>query len=348
MGVNYRYKDVSFTYLDRDHDQHHFGVFLQDSLRITDWFLVHAALRVDFHPLLDTPPVSPRVALIFKPTDRSAIRASFGTAFRTPSFLESYLDVGVNFPIPAFTGRTLGTEIFGDRLDAERILSAELGYETQDSEYITLSLNAYYNYATDLAPIPLIEGATTASDYTGAYGPAIDFFDPYVNSFVSGFTTYRNLPDEYHMIGGELEARVYPIEGMDIYANYALQQSIRTSEPDDEALRYRLDDRVSDHKFNFGIQYRAPFGLDVSVDLHVASAQQWRELALIRAGLGAEVQDFEVPAYYMLNARVAYRFLEDKLEIGVVGFNITNNRIRQHPFGQRLGARVLGTVALHL
>lgn len=54
---------------------------------------------------------------------------------------------------------------------------------------------------------------------------------------------------------------------------------------------------------------------------------------------------FELPAYYFVNARLGYRVAGDRLELGIVGYNITNHEHRQHPFGQKIGARVLGTVA---
>ena len=49
------------------------------------------------------------------------------------------------------------------------------------------------------------------------------------------------------------------------------------------------------------------------------------------------------PAYYLVNARVGFRLLDDALELGVTGFNITNNRHRQHPRGQQLEARVVAS-----
>jgi len=49
----------------------------------------------------------------------------------------------------------------------------------------------------------------------------------------------------------------------------------------------------------------------------------------------------------MINARIGYRLFDDQLEFGLVGYNITDNRHREHPFGQKLALRVLGTAAYH-
>ena len=57
--------------------------------------------------------------------------------------------------------------------------------------------------------------------------------------------------------------------------------------------------------------------------------------------------ELDLPAYYMLNARLGYRMLDDKLELGVSGTNLTDFgglRHREHPFGNQLEARILGTV----
>ena len=43
-----------------------------------------ASVRVDRHPLLDSPVFSPRGAAIFRVTPRQSLRASVGSAFRTP------------------------------------------------------------------------------------------------------------------------------------------------------------------------------------------------------------------------------------------------------------------------
>ncbi len=45
----------------------------------------------------------------------------------------------------------------------------------------------------------------------------------------------------------------------------------------------------------------------------------------------------------MVNGRVGYRLLGDRLELGVVGTNLAHVTRRQHPFGQPLDTRVMGT-----
>jgi hypothetical protein len=56
--------------------------------------------------------------------------------------------------------------------------------------------------------------------------------------------------------------------------------------------------------------------------------------------------NYDLDAYVQLNARVGVRLLDDRLEFGVTGTNLTDNRARQHPFGSPLGARVMGVATL--
>jgi iron complex outermembrane receptor protein len=53
-------------------------------------------------------------------------------------------------------------------------------------------------------------------------------------------------------------------------------------------------------------------------------------------------QLYDQPAYGLVNGRVGYRFLSDRAEASVVGFNLFNNLHREHPLGQRVGQRFMG------
>ena len=109
------------------------------------------------------------------------------------------------------------------------------------------------------------------------------------------------------------------------------------------------ESRTSTHHVNAGIQYRSELGLDISVDFHFASEQRWLEQVFTTdGGGGVTYGQFDLPAYYLINARIGYRLFDDHLDIGVVGYNITDNRHRQHPFGQELSARFMLTVAYRM
>ena len=72
-----------------------------------------------------------------KPGDKKqAIKASVGTAFRTPVFLESYLDLPVQLQLPALNVRSQQRGFLNPefRLGPENILSVELGYINRQSD----------------------------------------------------------------------------------------------------------------------------------------------------------------------------------------------------------------------
>ncbi|MBX3247131.1 MAG: TonB-dependent receptor [Myxococcales bacterium] len=339
IGAGYRRKQIEWTYLSDEQFENHFNVFFQDTMTILDRLILVASGRIDFHPLLSSPVFSPRGAIVVRPTAGSAIRASVGTAFRTQTFLESYLQLPLSTPVAGAQVVSLGSEPAADllgspRLTPERIVSAELGYRNADSDLFDFGISAYYNRVTDLVLIGQVRPLSLREQGRFPAG-----FDEGTGRFTLGTIGFQNDPTVYDVVGGELETRIYPVRGLDVYANYAYNRIFVS-----ESQLQETEDRTSRHKINFGAQYRTSFGLDLSADFHWVSRQIWLEQD-VDAERGVIFVELPVSGYYLLNARVGYRLLNDALELGVSAFNITNNRIRQHPFGQRLETRVLGSVS---
>lgn len=349
IGAGYRLKTVEWDLFLEDYEENHYQFFFQDALRFGDAVQIVAGFRMDKHPLIERPVWSPRAAVVVRPNDQMAVRLSGSRAFRTFSFIESYTATVQPTPISAVGARGLGTrleqEFTGARgLDPEIIYSAELGYAYVLEDYFNLDVAVYYNRVYDIINLSSSATPFTLADYAGVNPLIAEYadFDQPSNQFNFGFSGFANDRGHYDVVGAEVGLRAYPIDGLDIWANYALNQSWQTV----DGVRTR-DERTSTHQLNMGVQYRADiseaFGLDFGVDFHYASAQNWGEQVV---GANSIVyQQFPLPAYYMMNGRVGMRFLDDDLQIGVSGYNFTNQRIRQHPFGQVLDARVMGTVA---
>lgn len=333
VSVGYRLKDVTWPLLDAPHTEHHYSASLQDTIQLLPSLSLVASLRTDLHPLLDGPVISPRGALVYRLTEGSSLRGSVGTAFRTPTFLESYFDVVADTPVRGVGLDILGSEVANRPLRPESIASYEVGYRNAESEYFDVDTTAYYNRVKDII-------------YPGAIEPAslqdadADAYDEGLARFQLGQLTFVNRAAEYDVVGGELSVRAYPVRGLDLYANYAINRSF-VSNPDLAAAEDE-DKRTSEHKVNAGVQYRAPFGLDVAVDLHWVSPQVWVEQGFDNAGNVAPIVA-ELPAYHLVNARVGYRFFDDTVDVGVRAFNLTDHRHRQHPRGEVLHARYLAT-----
>jgi len=345
LGVNYRLKNIDWGFLVGTQNENHIGVFLEDTMTIGEHLRLVAAVRMDKHPLLPTPIFSPRGAVIIRPTEGQAIRLTAGTAFRTPSVLDT--DVSIRPPTPitgadaAFVGSDVARRTLGrPRLDPEHIRSFEVGYLNQESDFVSFEASAYYNQVRGLIGIANNLSFLTLADYGGiGSNSAIAGFDRSIDGWVAAHSPLLNEPESYHVFGGEAGVRVFPIDGLDMFANY----SLNTSRIVDSPFGQDVDHRVPAHMVNLGAQYRARFGLDLSADFHYSSPQTFPEFITTAAGITRVLQP--VDAFYLLNARIGWRFLDDKLEVSVAGYNITNVQRRQYPLGQPVDSRVLATLS---
>jgi outer membrane receptor for ferrienterochelin and colicins len=98
---------------ENDDDVHEIGAYIQSTTHVSRMFDVVAAIRVDNHDVLDQTFWSPRVALIYKPTETQNIRATYNRAFSTPANFSFFLDLPQAFiPIPG-TGVGYGVRGLG-------------------------------------------------------------------------------------------------------------------------------------------------------------------------------------------------------------------------------------------
>lgn len=343
LGLAYRYKEVSWTYLDQLRVEHHYGAFLHDELRISKPVALVADYRIDWVPYLARFQQSPRGALLVHPSKQSTVRASVATAFRKPTFLESYLDIPLQLPIAGASQRSEGVrrEDPGFLLNAERILSAELGYLNQDAEAFVFDAAVYYNRASSLIQLAP-NRPVTVGDLPAAGGQ-----DPQTGLYPVGFGGWENQCQSYNVYGGEAGVRTFPVEGLDLYANYTLNTSQQDNSgcSAEELSRIVADQRTSRHKVNAGVQLRTQVGFDGSIDFHYVAPQVWAEQRTNIQQQQIEQQRFELSDYTLLNGRLGYRFLQNAAEVSVVGFNLVDVKHRQHPFGQLIGRRVMAMFA---
>jgi outer membrane receptor for ferrienterochelin and colicin len=340
IGLGYRVKDVTWSYLEQPTPvEHHGSAYLQDTIKIGDKVNLVASGRVDYEPYLKRLIGSPRGSIVIKPTDRQAVRFSGSTAFRAPSYLEAYLDLPVQLTLPGvqIISATKGTVNPSFILQPEQVTSAEIGYLNQQSDYFEFELNAYYNRVTNLIELAAVQNETLADKAAGAGG-----YDPATGMYTAGFGGWDNSPEIYNVFGGELSTRVYPVEGLDLFANYAINYNIQQDIP----AGALPDERTSHHKVNAGIQLRTKFGLNGEISVSWQSSQVWREQVATLTGI--VYQNFPLPAYALLNGRIGYRFFKDHAEISTTVFNALagvgegGEAPQEHPFGNRVGRRFMG------
>ncbi|NOY93685.1 MAG: TonB-dependent receptor [Deltaproteobacteria bacterium] len=337
MGVEYRYKSIQWSWLEGDKFEHHFGAYIQDVLQLHEKLRLTLSLRADRHPLLSGLQVSPRGSLVWRVAEGQSLRITGGSAFRSPNFLESYLVFENQTPVRAATALGVGNT----NLDPERMISFELGYSNQATDFFALEANAYVNRVDNLTFL------SSVSNYTlGQFGSGERGWIDSVDAIPFGQTQFENDATVYRQIGGELGVRLFPVTGLDIYANYAYSDTSPIAHADQLDEARRRERRTSAHKINAGVQYRSHFGLDVSADFSWVSRQRWAEQTLDVANLNLKFDSLPLGAYAILNARVGYRFLDDALELSVVGTNLLSSG-RQHPYGQPIDTRVMGVGAVH-
>jgi len=342
-GVEYRYKSVDWTYISNFESENHESLTAQDSVKLGRYLGLVGNARVDYDPYLERFIGSPHGTVLVHPTKRSTVRGIVGTAFRTPTLLEEYLglsqqlpDAGASFvqsPLPSNAAL---------RVQPERVFSTEVGYLNQDSDYFTLDTAFFYNRVSDLTQLEPVQGVTVTSIQNGQASPS-----PATGLYPALVGGFDNQCQAYNVYGAELGARVYPTEGLDLYANYTFNDVVQDNSGCSVAQTALLvtDSRTSAHKLNTGIQVRTRLGIDGSIDFHYVSPQTWAEQVTEVAQQRIAYQSFQLSAYTLLNARVGYRFLKNRAEVSVVGFNVLGIEQREHPFGQLIGRRVMGIVS---
>ena len=327
VGAGYRLKTIDWEWLSGPQLEQHLNGFVEDRITFLPQIVTVLGFRFDQHPLVGFTP-SPRGTVLIKPTERQSLRVSAGTAFRTPTFVESYLDLVIPSGVKGVALNSLGNT----DLRPENIFSVELGYTFEDSDFLNFSINGYYERVTNLISLGSVRPSSNPQ--------RVD------DHFIAGTSVWENSDDLYHGLGGEAEIHAFPVDGLDIRGSYSFNYTIDQGKKDAGLTGPDvIDTRHPQHMGSFGASYRSFFGLDANVDLHVVSAVNIPERTFDAFG-NVVIGDCEAAAYAMLNARVGYRFPKDKLELGVTATNLLGWRDgghREHCMGTPVGPRVMGS-----
>ncbi len=332
-GISARLKRLSWTYLDALQEELHGAAFLQEEWRPVKQLILLGSYRVDYHPLIDNGhpgyPQSPRISLLWRPVESQALRLSFATAFREPTFLESYLDI--RSPVPGVNGASVLTQ--GSKtLRPERLLAFELGYRGELAKIgLEYDLSLYWNVVSDLIALSAV-----------VPGRADQAYDAQSRSYLLGTSTFVNEKATYTARGGELGLKWSIIDGLDVRVSTAIQ-NIATDDTSPRAPPCGPCTQAPTVKLFGGVTYRTPVNLDLSVDLGYVSATTWIEREPSPQD-PTQILNLSNPLgdYVVINARVGYRFFKDRLNVAVVGSQLGPAHA-EHPFGNLVSRRVFAT-----
>jgi len=96
------------------------------------------------------------------------------------------------------------------------------------------------------------------------------------------------------------------------------------------------------NKLNALALWRTKANFDLGLELHYVSSVTWTERSFdVTQEGGVIFTPYGLPSYTMINGRVGYWWIREKLETGVAVYNLLGDSHREHPFGNEIGRRVL-------
>jgi iron complex outermembrane receptor protein len=353
VGAGYRFKSLQWGYLASRADgtpyqEHHFNVFLQDEWEISRKLSLVLSYRVDRNPLLAQQSVtagglvhSPRGTVLYEVKPDQVLRFTLGSAFRAPTFLESYVDLFAPIPDQPATGvRFQGSTT----LRPEQMVQAELGYRGRFGSFqpdLVVYAERVQNLITDGA-LRLPANPSEA-------------VDPVTGQYVAGYTGFENEPGSYFGVGAEAGGKWSPADGVDLGLNYSYERMFACSVTStggctsDTSSANQVSATLANtarHKLNVTGTWRTKANFDFGLGVHFVSAATWYEKSFdVNSQGGVIWSPYAVPAHTMINGRVGYRWIKDKLETGVAFYNLLGDEQREHPFGNQIGRRVLFTAS---
>ncbi len=311
-GGNYRMNYLEKNQLIPDeHWQHIAGAFVDGAADIGRKLRVDAGVRVDYHPQTKVN-VSPRGSVQWRGTPDHVVCVSGGTAYRNPTFLDSYLDLIV--PVDSFPSLGLGVDFHAqgtDNLETEQLVFAEAAYRSHWFERLNANLDLFYHYHTNLYHVRLdpLE------------------FDTATSRFAAPMRTYNNR--NAHAFGGELSLDMKVASYLHLNAGYSYQRTyanlMENTEPQlapEDFFEIRSAPR---HKLNAGVKLRLK-RLRIGIFLNWVDKTMWY---IDDEQLSSHKVTLE--PYTLLNATLGYEF--ENVGVWLSAFDLFDLKHYEYPPG---------------
>ena len=353
-GGNFRRNNFDITLAPNSEDRNEIGVYGQDEIFVGQWRFVLGG-RVDKFGNIDGPVFSPRLAVIFRPTDDQSVRLSFNRAFRSPSTINNYLDMalitpadlralGIATPFPLVV-RGVGSELpIGSTpqqtLKEESLTAYEVAYTGTIQNRTTVGVAFYVNDMKD--SINFVTLPNNLDPYTPANPPPGWPLPPFVLGALAQAGvylprtafTYLNL-GPLRQKGLELSVDHRVSGALSTYANYSWQ-----GDPEvlDDPNPYPASELVlpPTHRFNAGGTYNGDRYLG-SLSVSYTDKAFWSDV------LTPSYHGFS-DSFTLVNGSVGVKWGRQKMTTSLKFTNLLNRTVQQHVFGDLLRRSVTGEV----
>lgn len=344
-GGLYRSSKFDLEIAPQSEDKTEWGVFLQDEILLGDKVRWLIGGRYDEIDPLDNGVFTPRTSLLISPTPKHTFRLSYNEAFRTPSAINSYLQVEI---VNALPGSPYLVPAYADGnvdLVEEKMTAYEVGYVGTFQNGVMLSLAAYRNEVED-----------TIDFYTA------DLWRP-GNLPPASATLPPQLVPCFGFAPGTGPAGC-PLRGLGFLfpSNFSYRN---IGQQTDQGVEFTLNQRLGDWNWFFNASWQDTPEFEGLSEAEVASqniAPEWRANAGLSFDSGpffwsanvnyqdeaywADVLNYKgyTDAFTQVNAAIGFRILDERMSLQVIGSNIFDEEIQQHIFGDIISRKVTGQI----
>jgi outer membrane receptor protein involved in Fe transport len=383
FGGNVRRNTFDISIAPNAEDRTELGAYFQDEIFFNQ-FRFTLGGRVDKFGNLEDPVFSPRITAMYKPLVSHSIRVSFNRAFRAPSVINNYLDVGIkapgaDFPLgavcqlspPLCAGNPgLARQVLplGPRAIGSEVAR---GINPSLPELKEESLNAY-----EVAYTGTFGGRTTVglAFYINDSNDSINFVTtPAVIASVGlpPLYTSRNPPPGWPFPASLLDLPPLRAAAFDrVPATYAY---LNLGPLRQKGLEVSLDQDITDQVSGFANyswqddpeprdpdpgqlpfaiaelsvppHHRFNAGLNFSSKRYLGSASvNYVSRAFWQDVLASLGFDGFTDSFTMVNASFGVRWADGKVTTTIKGTNLLNEDIRQHIFGDIIKRNLVGEV----
>ena len=340
LGGSYRLNVGQSDMIAKRFDQRLYAIYAQDEFRPMQNLAITLGIRYDGHSLFKDR-ITPRGNILLSPIKNHFLRFSYGTAFRNPSFIESYLckdsDISdrISLELPS---NSVVVEARGNPdLRPEKITSYQAGYEALLNDRIKCKLDLFYDQLKDFVSYEIV----SYQDVSYLLGlPTGSLIVPSEQSFINeGEATAKGFE-----FGLDVQVNNW-LRGL---ANYSYQDI--TCEADDPTTpENEKGERIKAfpmHKINAGLRLEPKSHFSTNLMMHHVSETEKKK----DSAYG------QIDPYTLFNIRVGYEVLDGKIETSLSVFNLFDNKHFEYPgydkdgnpcAGHQIGRRIIFGILLN-